>query len=700
MLLLATFVLVGCSDDFDRPPMDIPVAKDKPNMTILDLKTKYWNDAKNYIDTIGLTESGEKAVIHGRVVSSDATGNIYKTLVIQDETAAISISINSNSLYTTYRVGQEIVMPVTDLFIGKYNTLQQLGYPQWYAQGNAWEATFMSLELFQKHAELNGLPEPEKVDTVVTTIPELPTTPEGLRKMQSQLVRINNISFVDANGTTPYSNSDASTTRNIQDANKNTLAVRNSNYATFRAEALPVGVGSVVGILSYYNGSWQLLLRSTSDCIGFSNDTQGMNPEDPFTMDKVVELQNSGRGGWMTGYIVGAVAPDKTEVKSNSDVEWTAPTVLANTIVIGATATTKDIKNCVVVQLADGTALRQYANLKDNPTVLGKQIWLNATNFATVLGTYGAVTSGAVSAFKIDGVDTGGSSSTEGTKTSPYTVAQVLNGTGTGTSKWLTGYIVGWVDGMTLSTGAKFTVPATSNTNVLLAASPTETNVSACVPVQLPSGALRTALNLVDHSANLGKQLLIRGDIAQYFGVNGLKLCTEAVFDGQSIGSTTEIPANAIYSNLMTTAETFGQFSIDNKTLPTGLTYVWSSGGANYGAKASAYASGTRYATESWLVSPEVNISGYSNVTLAFDHAARYFATFADECQLMVSVDGGAYTNVTIPTVPAGADWAFVNSGKISIKSGSKLKFAFKYTSTATTAATWEVKNIVVEGTK
>ena len=249
LLLMAIGMVASCNDDFDRPPMMIPSAAhiDKVNTTILDLKTKYWKEDKNYIDTIKLTEAGDSVVIKGRVISSDESGNIYKNLVIQDETAAITISINGNSLYNTYRIGQEIVLPVTGLFIGKYNTLQQLGYPD-YSDTYGWQTTFMPLEHFQAHAQLNGLPEPAKMDTICTSISALPTTKEGIIKMQSQLVRFDGVSFENG-GKATFAEYQKTTSQTITDGTAS-LTVRTSGYANFYGKTLPEGEGAIVGILT------------------------------------------------------------------------------------------------------------------------------------------------------------------------------------------------------------------------------------------------------------------------------------------------------------------------------------------------------------------------------------------------------------------------------------------------------------------
>ena len=125
-MLLLVFT-AACSDEFDQPPMVIPTAEHHANMTIAEFKAKHWQEARNYIDTVK-----EDEIIHGWVTSSDESGNVYKCLYIMDESGyGLAISINQNSLYNNYRIGQEIVIPMRDCFVGKYNGQQQLGYPAW-----------------------------------------------------------------------------------------------------------------------------------------------------------------------------------------------------------------------------------------------------------------------------------------------------------------------------------------------------------------------------------------------------------------------------------------------------------------------------------------------------------------------------------------------------------------------------------------
>lgn len=118
---------------------------------------------------------------------------------------------------------------------------------------------------------------------------------------------------------------------------------------------------------------------------------------------------------------------------------------------------------------------------------------------------------------------------TDGTKENPHTVAYAIaNNSGTA---WVKGYIVGWVDGMSISSGATFNGNATSNTNLLIADDKNETDVSKCLPVQLPSGNVRAALNLQDNPGNYQKQVSLYGSLERYFGTNGFKSITDFSFE-------------------------------------------------------------------------------------------------------------------------------------------------------------------------
>ena len=76
------------------------------------------------------------------------------------------------------------------------------------------------------------------------------------------------------------------------------------------------------------------------------------------------------------------------------------------------------------------------------------------------------------------------------------------------------GYIVGYTQSSSKYTKdpAKF-----DDTNVAIADSPNETNPDKIMPVQLPKGDVRTAVNVKDHPENIGKKVSLTGTLELYF---------------------------------------------------------------------------------------------------------------------------------------------------------------------------------------
>lgn len=90
-----------------------------PNKTILELKSLYKNAPVKIEDGI---------IIGGQVISEDRSGNIYKSIYIQDATGAIEVKIGKNSLYNDYKLGQWVYVKCSGLTLGAYNGMIQLGY--------------------------------------------------------------------------------------------------------------------------------------------------------------------------------------------------------------------------------------------------------------------------------------------------------------------------------------------------------------------------------------------------------------------------------------------------------------------------------------------------------------------------------------------------------------------------------------------
>lgn len=685
--------LSACQENFKTPGLVAPVATITANTTIADLKASYWDDAANYIDTVKLNAAGEHIVIGGRVISSDASGNVYKNLVIQDATGAMTFSINANSLYNTYQIGQEILVDVTDMYIGKYSTLQQFGFPD-FSAGYGWQATFMPLVFFQDHAQLNGFPEPEKCDTLTITIPNLSNDAASLRKYQSQLVRINNVHFTEGGQASFCTAHKENTNRTIVDVNGNELIVRTSGYANFWSMKLPEESGDIVGILGTYQQSgqinWQLTLVNTDGLMNFGNPTLPKGTEtNPFDILDAVKAEADGQtvSGWFTGYIVGTPGAGVQSITSESDIQWTADEMggmylVGNAIIVGQTPEAHSLADVVVVQLPDDTPFQTYGNLFDHPENYQKQIWLKGKSGSYL--DFNAIidNSGAVSDFRIEGVTIeGGGGETlpdgDGTKAKPYNTTQVVAmGTDANVANvWVTGYIVGWVNSDIQNyadeNNTVFTVPATIATNVLIADDPNEKDYSKCAVVNLPpANDIRKRVNLVDNPGNLGKKLSVFGTIRKYFNMPGVRDLTDIDFDGTGGGGDTPSPVNPVTS----IDENFANGK------PAGWEIVNVSGNKDwyftsynnvYYAMANAY-SGTPGANgfETWLITAPIDINNVTNKVFNFDTQVGFSGNGRIEVYVMTTADPNTATktklNANIPE-PTGSWGDLVKSGDLSL---------------------------------
>ena len=550
-ILLGAIGMAGCQDNFDDPTADVPTATLRPNMTIAEFKAEFWQDENNYCVEIPAREDGSHYIVSGRVISSDYDGNIFKCLYIQDETGALPMSINQYNLYTTNRVGQEIVVDLTGMYCGKYNGMFQLGFPEWYEQGQAWETSFMAPELFRNHIEYNGNPQPELVDTIlINDFSELSSDVANLQKLQGQLVRFNNATFVNAGVAgndqlcMTYHSSGENQSLNVCN-NGGAINVRTSGYAKFWNTKLPTEACDVVGILSFYGTQgWQLLLNDLEGLMNIGNATSLGSHQQPYSISDVITLSENGTtNAWAKGYIVGSVAPEVTEVTSNDDITWTPPFILDNTLVIAAQPDVRDFTQCVLVPLADGSNLFTIGNLADNPDNLGK--WLNLQGRFTRSMGMAAITgnTGKPGTFELEGVPFEDTTikNGDGSEANPYSVTQTIALGNPGSTAWVKGYIVGVINydnNSQLETG----VPTTVATCIAIADSPDETDKNKCVAVQLPVGDVRTALNLANNPDNLGKVVQLQGTLEKYFGMAGLKNTSAYKLDGEGGGGSVTPP--------------------------------------------------------------------------------------------------------------------------------------------------------------
>ena len=266
------------------------------------------------IDTIPVSDT--PIYIRGRVTTDDYAGNFYKTLCIQQmvngKQQAIRLSVDAGSIGGLYQLGQEILIRVDGLAIGRYANQPQLCLPSYnnniYAnkaeEKVGWAAGRIPFAIFKARTQCIGTPDQSKLyyDTLQITDYNHITDLIEAREWDAKLVCIENVHFTgqyDNNGTPtncttgdPETDENANvfapTTKNlnypqsrvIMDAQDNWTLVSTSEYAKYAHFYLPANNywGDVVGILGFYydNGlkysqyppeasDWSISLRSVDD---------------------------------------------------------------------------------------------------------------------------------------------------------------------------------------------------------------------------------------------------------------------------------------------------------------------------------------------------------------------------------------------------------------------------------------------------
>lgn len=157
----------------------------------------------------------------------------------------------------------------------------------------------------------------------------------------------------------------------------------------------------------------------------------------------------------------------------------------------------------------------------------------------------------------------------------------------------------------------------------------------------------------------------------------------------------------------MLTPESFNTFTKVNVT----GTQVWNPS-TQYGAVISGFTMGQSFANEDWLVSPVIDLSQMDNVILNFSHTRGNAAAMNAGVELgwykayaTASYTGNPATTTWIELTgmnnTMATAWNYIPSGDLMIPAAAKsatTRIAFRYQSSNTESATWQIKNITVTG--
>jgi hypothetical protein len=285
-------------------------------------RTRATKDGVNYLFSIDTISKSEKPIyIRGRITTDDQGGNFYKSLCIQQivdgKQQALRLSVDLGSANGLYQIGQEILIRVDGLAIGRYANQPQLCMPSYnnniYAnnaeQKIGWAPGRIPAAIFKARTHCIGLPDMNKLVYDELNIKDFTSilNLQEARNWDGKLVRIKDVHYTGyyftTSGTAKCTTGDpeddtnanvfAPTTTNIgypqtriiEDAAGNKTGISSSEYAKFAHFYLPGAdqngidncknyVGDVEGILGFYNDNakydpayddWSITIRDLDD---------------------------------------------------------------------------------------------------------------------------------------------------------------------------------------------------------------------------------------------------------------------------------------------------------------------------------------------------------------------------------------------------------------------------------------------------
>ena len=659
-ILASVFILTGCvhDDKYDAPDLSGNCQDLKATITL--------EAAKSLAQNTTITTD---AVIEGYVSSTDQSGNIYKTIYIQDDptnpTQGFVLSVDAVSTYSSYPQGAKVYVKLKGLAMGTYGGVKQLGYMDNGTFGRIPEKMVPTSILKSCAAKVTITPK-------VMTLADMKTAND---QYIGCLVKVQNAEFDAKVLCSNFAPDGYTVDRQINDptTSATTRVVRNSNYASFANQKLPSGKGDFIGILSKYNSTYQLFINNVSDVKGMTNFPRkdGIKA-DPCGFDSstaslktVADVKKLFTG---SNYLI----PDNIYIKGKVTANDETGNLYRYIYI-------EDATGGIRININKANTIYQDYRFKvgKNLIVKLKDLYIGKYNGEFQIGTLSGSTLGFIAEADIYKYLFDSNEPATSVTATEKTIPQL---TSDDVGKWIKIKNVQFVDtdlGNTYS-GNRTLIDCTGNKIIL------RTNSQASF-----SGAM------IDNG---------KGDIyailSIYNGVYQLIIPKQANADLEGIRCDgTLLVYETIFSDAFASLSNWTAVNVSG-------TQVWAT--TTFGNPApSAIMDGARSANEDWLVSKKITIpSTYKEVFFSFETDGRYSGNplevyVTDNYTGSVSTTSWTKTNPALDTDLASFA-GFVNSGKVDVSSfkGKDIVVAFKYTSVSGASTTWEVDNFAVKGTE
>lgn len=318
------------------------------------------------------------AKIVGTVISNAELNNLTskKGLYVQDATAGLQFYCAANH---EFKFGDKVQIDLSGLKVGNYNGAVQisglaLANVTKLSEGNAVEAKTVSVDDFLAN------------------------------KYEGQYVAIENVQVSDLDLGKTWVSGGAHTSIQMVSKSGRNFYVFSSKYATYGAEAVAQGSGTIKGIASINNGVMQIIFAEASDFAGltgarFEAGEQPTEPKVTTAAYKNLTAESVTLGGSFEGF---AAAPAEAGVEyllfatgTVNDLDWATATKVkaasvASPFTVAVTGLTAETQYAYRAYAGDvyGEPMTFVTPAASTPDPTGKSVALTATDIAKIGGSY------------------------------------------------------------------------------------------------------------------------------------------------------------------------------------------------------------------------------------------------------------------------------------------------------------------------
>jgi len=270
-LIATAIIFTSCEKEFDSPPVkEIPVGS---VLSIADVKAMLVAGQETYFTT--------DLSVYGVVTIDESTGNLYKETYIQDATGGLYLRFTSSS---GVNIGDSVRINLNGGSILEYTGMLQI----------------------------NNLDPDNNVIKIATQVfiqPEITQVTDLLIAgnnpyYQGRLIQLNDVEFTCDEMGNPFADAitQSSEDRNLSDTIGNTVIVRSSGFSNFASTTLPTGRGSLIAVVSEYNGLMQLIIRDPNELT-----LSGTRFQQCADVSKNFNDASITSGGWTTQLVTGTI---------------------------------------------------------------------------------------------------------------------------------------------------------------------------------------------------------------------------------------------------------------------------------------------------------------------------------------------------------------------------------------------------------